>query len=447
MPTVIGLQANSPEEVIEESKSQDWPDEDTQDAAKQELEGLKTGEAKTPENHYGNFCCCCCCCSLVAVAIVFGIYRVLTAPIHSQLISKLTFGHIHIDPGCLPASQQPSHLKDLWCPGDGGYHCYKIPSLLHIPGTETLVAFIEARKHSCDDYGYIDLVLRRSEDNGRTWGPTVFVHGDSHGMSHETWHTIGDSLPLYDEIDKKIHLLFTRDNRDVFYTSSSDLGMSWLRPRNISLMAVKKRGVWVGTGHAGGVQLLNGSLLAPLYGGGHNSFVLASDDHGSSWYISGELDATADEWSFAQTQKNSTKLIGSLRSFPFRRQSFSEDGGKTWTPTEFNLKLPEPFTGCEGAVIFHPSGRLFYSHPDEHFIRAVMAIKRSDDGGSTWVTHTTLWGPGAGCDPPCEPAASYSSMAVLGEEEDSDIGIFFMRNNHSMMLFEGKGASFARFAP
>eukprot|EP00966_Prymnesium_polylepis_P258549 5972083-Prymnesium_polylepis.1 len=86
-------------------------------------------------------------------------------------------------------------------------------------------------------------------------------------------------------------------------------------------------------------------------------------------------------------------------------------------------KLPEPFTGCEGSLLRHPNGKLYYAHPDPplHLLRNVMNIKVSDDEGVTWQQHTTIWGPGHGCDPPCVPAASYSSMASLGDDADSKI--------------------------
>ena len=63
-------------------------------------------------------------------------------------------------------------------------------------------------------------------------------------------------------------------------------------------------------------------------------------------------------------------------------------------------------------------------------------------------TQAQLWGPEAGCAPPCVPAASYSSMVVLGEggERDAELGILYMRNNASMLVFEGRGVSFMRFA-
>ena len=48
-----------------------------------------------------------------------------------------------IKPGCLPPL---AGAEDLWCPGDAGYMCYKIPSLVRVGATRTLLGFIEARK-------------------------------------------------------------------------------------------------------------------------------------------------------------------------------------------------------------------------------------------------------------------------------------------------------------
>eukprot|EP00929_Paragymnodinium_shiwhaense_P119872 TRINITY_DN91783_c0_g1_i1.p1 TRINITY_DN91783_c0_g1~~TRINITY_DN91783_c0_g1_i1.p1 ORF type:complete len:412 (-),score=48.84 TRINITY_DN91783_c0_g1_i1:108-1238(-) len=350
-------------------------------------------------------------------------------------------GFPHISPGCLAATDR---ISDLWCPGDAGYECYKIPSLLRIPGTTTLLGFIEARKHSCDDAGYIDLLLKRSHDNGKTWSEAQMVYGNS---TESEWHTIGDALPVYDAVDKSVHLVFTRDNTDAFVTKSTDDGATWATPRNISDVAVKHRGKFLGTGHASGLQMASGRLLVPMYGGGSTSFVLASDDHGASWHIRGQVNCMGNEWVMAPVAQNGSRLYGSIRSMPFRLQSFSDDEGATWTPVQHMFRMPEPISGCEGAVVLHPNGRLFYSHPDEYLLRNVMRIKRSDDGGKTWHDHATIWGPGAGCDKPCVPAASYSSMSVLGDEEDSEIGIFFMRNNVTMLIFEGRGASFATFKP
>jgi hypothetical protein len=98
-------------------------------------------------------------------------------------------------------------------------------------------------------------------------------------------------------------------------------------------------------------------------------------------------------------------------------------------------------------MVAHPSGRLYYSHPERYVLRQVMAVKVSDDGGRTWAPHARLWGADAGCDPPCVPAASYSSMAVLGEGDAAEIAILYMRNNVTMLIFEGRGVTMQTFAP
>src|SRR5438309_1630360 len=61
--------------------------------------------------------------------------------------------------------------------GEGGYHTYRIPSLLVAPG-RALLAFAEGRKAGASDAGDIDLVLRRSTDGGKTWSPIQVVWDD-----------------------------------------------------------------------------------------------------------------------------------------------------------------------------------------------------------------------------------------------------------------------------
>lgn len=63
-----------------------------------------------------------------------------------------------LKPGCLATD---ANNTDLFCPGDLDYGCYKIPTILRT-ARGTLLAMIEARKHSCDDHGFVDLRVRRS---------------------------------------------------------------------------------------------------------------------------------------------------------------------------------------------------------------------------------------------------------------------------------------------
>jgi sialidase-1 len=324
----------------------------------------------------------------------------------------------------------------------------KIPTLLRIPNTTKLLAIIEARKYSCDDAGWIDLLMRHSPDNGKTWNKPQKLIKDVALVSNEKeWHTVGDALPVYDRDTGKIHLVFTRDNEDAFVTHSEDLGQTWAPATNISDVAVKKRGGFCGTGHAAGLQMATGRLFVPMYGCGSNSFSLVSDDHGATWERKGGTDASPNEWVAAELVKGSGKLIGNIRNEKSRLISYSDDSGDSWSPTQHMETLPEPISGCEAAMILHPNGKLYYSHPDEHVLRNLFNVKVSSDGGKSWQQHVQLWGPEAGCKKPCVPAASYSSMQVLGEGKDSEIAVLYMRNNITMTIFEGRGVSFTTFKP
>merc|ERR1712100_389451 len=139
---------------------------------------------------------------------------------------------------------------------------------------------IEARKYSCDDAGYIDLRLRRSFDDGKTWGPSILVHGNS---SETEWTTVGDGNMVEDASTGTIWLLHTRNNTRLFVSSSRDQGATWSEPKDISAtckMGYPTQG-WIGTGHAAGSQLSSGRLIIPTYS--EKSYVVYSDDHGESW--------------------------------------------------------------------------------------------------------------------------------------------------------------------
>ena len=57
-----------------------------------------------------------------------------------------------------PATAAERITTDLYTAGDGGYHSYRIPSLL-ATRKRTLLAFCEGRKHGAGDSGDIDLLV------------------------------------------------------------------------------------------------------------------------------------------------------------------------------------------------------------------------------------------------------------------------------------------------
>ena len=64
--------------------------------------------------------------------------------------------------------------SDLWVHGEGGYFLYRIPAMV-TTATGTVLAFCEARKHTGTDHDDTDLVMRRSDDGGLSWGTQQIV--------------------------------------------------------------------------------------------------------------------------------------------------------------------------------------------------------------------------------------------------------------------------------
>src|SRR5437763_14540636 len=79
---------------------------------------------------------------------------------------------------------------DVFRAGEGGYHTYRIPALLTTP-KGTLLAFCEGRKNSSSDSGDIDVLLRRSHDNGKTWSAVQ-------KLADMGADTIGNPTPVFE---------------------------------------------------------------------------------------------------------------------------------------------------------------------------------------------------------------------------------------------------------
>src|SRR6267378_5465253 len=123
----------------------------------------------------------------------------------------------------LPLPAQPSFSETTpFISGQGGYNTYRIPALV-CSTNGTLLAFCEGRKNSGADSGDIDIVLRRSTNNGATWLPQAIVQEEGGNATI----TIGNPAPVLDETTGYIHLLFCRNNSRGFHTVSTNDGVNW----------------------------------------------------------------------------------------------------------------------------------------------------------------------------------------------------------------------------
>ena len=304
----------------------------------------------------------------------------------------------------------------VYSSGESGYACIKIPVLLRT-FNNTLLAIAEARKNSCSDFAWTDLVVKSSYDHGLTWSSKLRVirSESGPGLPHTV---IGNAAPVQIKSTKRILIPHTRNNSDVWLTFSDDDGMTWSKStklNNVSLNEWK----WIGTGPPGSIELDSGRILVPSY---HSKYrgnlinnivhghVMISDDKGITWKLGatqfGKGDKLSNECQAVQL-KNGSVLINA-RSFATlttekRIQTLSNDGGITFGPTYF-IDIPQPFDGCQGSIVKVSTSNdtLYFTGPDSYVKRDHLSLWRSDDDGQTWIKEKLI-----------DPGASgYSSLQV-----------------------------------
>jgi len=296
--------------------------------------------------------------------------------------------------------------------GTLGYSCFRIPAVVRTKAG-TLLAFAEGRVNDCGDAGDIDLVMRRSTDGGKTWGPLqVLIEGNG--------HTRGNPAPVVDYESGRISLLSTYNpgdnpnHRVPYLQHSEDDGLTWTDPVDVSDQISKPEWLWwYGTGPVHGIQLHHGPhagrLVVPCYygtgTGQPGGVVLAySDDGGLTWQR-GATDERPDTVlrpgeSTAVELPDGRILVlareqGSTPEPGNRAVAVSSDGGETFDApfvTQHDLSMP-----MVQASVLSAYDRLLFSAPAHPGAREVMAIRASYDGGESWQTwqegKVIWWGP------------------------------------------------------
>jgi len=330
---------------------------------------------------------------------------------------------------------------DVFVSGQQGYHTYRIPAVL-VSNEDTLLAFCEGRKNSGSDHGDIDLMLKRSKDNGKTWSDQQIVYEE--GGTAEI--TIGNPCPVVDKDTGTIWMPFCRDNNDVFVTSSNDDGVTWSKPRNITNAVRNPDWGWYATGPGVGIQLRHepykGRLVIPC---DHRekidgqwvmfSHVFYSDDHGETWKLGGSVEKHTDECQVVELSDG--RLLINMRNYwgrsgnqpekgGMRAIAWSKDGGETWSEIQFDETLIEPV--CQASFIrytdehHNDKNRLLFSNPASKNSRDNGTIRLSYDEGKTWAISKTLYHGGF----------AYSCLTVL---PDMSIGCLYEKDGYKKIIF------------
>ena len=92
-------------------------------------------------------------------------------------------------------SQAQKKLSPVFKNGEHNYTCFRIPAIIKAPNND-LLAFAEARKKGCNDFGDIDLVMKTSTDKGKTWSDLKIV------VDNDVLKA-GNPAPVVDHLDPK----------------------------------------------------------------------------------------------------------------------------------------------------------------------------------------------------------------------------------------------------
>lgn len=326
-------------------------------------------------------------------------------------------------------------LNYLFKSGTEAYACFRIPAI--VTTTEgTLLAFAEGRKNGCSDTGNIDLVMKRSTDNGRTWSHLKVIWDDGENVC-------GNPAPVVDESTGTILLLSTwnlgsdherdiikgtsKDSRRVFVLRSENDGKKWSVPEEISSSVKEEDWTWYATGPCHGIQIIKGPhkgrLLIPcdhIEAGTkkYYSHSIYSDDHGRSWKLGGSTpqdqvnECTAAELPDGRVMLNMRNYDRSQKS---RKVSLSEDGGVTWSDVRSDQTLIEPICQASLLSVFkRESGdhALLFLNPAHEDKRENMTLRISRDEGTTWAYSMVLF----------EGPSAYSDLTLLS---NGNLGCFY----------------------
>jgi len=256
---------------------------------------------------------------------------------------------------------------------------HRNPAIVLTPAG-TLLAFAEKRWQVAAG-GNVDLVVKRSTDGGKSWGPPILVHDAGPGRA-------GIPCPIADGPDGNVLLLLTVQGRGVLLTRSADDGRSWSPAREIGPPA--KAGPRIETCSVHGIRHSSGRLLAPAHA--NQAFCLYSDDRGRTWHRGAPVGIRSATCTLAEGAGG--EVIINCRSDGGGRRAVarSRDRGRSWSGARFDPLLTEPrgAGGCQASLVRltdarrHDRSRFLFSCPAHSRERRDLAIRISYDECRTW---------------------------------------------------------------
>jgi sialidase-1 len=301
---------------------------------------------------------------------------------------------------------------------------YRLPAVT-VSTKGTILAFAEARRLNGGDIGNVDAVLRRSEDNGKTWGPEILIWDDGD-------QSVNNPTPVVDPKTGRIWLfmgridLAARSNWDPrrfvgqFVSYSDDDGKTWSTPKDMTKVLrdqMKRDGRFLvlpgpGAGFIMQHAKCAGRLIVPMnysFGHGWPPGIVYSDDNGTTWKPGGCLVGGPEMGEGQAAELLDGSLLFNCRSpSGARMMTILPDGGtgdskKCWDAKDL------PKSGCQASMVRHswPSdgkpGLILFSGQGD--VLGPGTLVGSYDDGKTWTWKQMFY----------EGPVVYRDLAVLGD--------------------------------
>lgn len=336
--------------------------------------------------------------------------------------------------------------------GEEGYKIYRIPAIIKTP-QDHLLAFCEGRVNSGGDFGDIDIVMKRSTDQGKTWS-AVQVVADNKDLQ------AGNPAPVVDLTDPaypggRIFLFYNTGNdhesavrkgqgqRKAWYKTSVDGGKTWTAPVDITQQVHKVNEGWRclfnTPGHA--AQFTEGKYKGRIYIASNHSagdpqpqfqeyraHGYYTDDHGKTFRLSEDVhfpggnEATATPLSNGRLMMNIRNQRGNVKA---RIVALSNDGGQRWDTAYFDHQLPDAI--CQGSILPLGKSLIAFSNAADTAKRDNLTLRISANEGKTWKREYVIDKTGVAGN------AAYSDIVAL--KKKNTIGVLYEKDKYARIIF------------
>uniref|UniRef100_A0A8C6T185 exo-alpha-sialidase n=1 Tax=Neogobius melanostomus TaxID=47308 RepID=A0A8C6T185_9GOBI len=264
---------------------------------------------------------------------------------------------------------------------------YRVPALLYLSGSKTMLAFCEERLSPSDSQAHL-LVMRKG-----TFYRNYVEWEDMHvlGTAFLPGHRSMNPCPVHDEFTGTVFLFFiavlghTSESQQLItgknvtrlcFVSSLDNGDTWSPVTDLTQTVIGETiKEWatfaLGPGH--GIQLKSGRLMIPAYTT-PRAFCFHSDTHGRTWRfgeaVPGPESVECQVVSVDEEDGTNILYCNARSPLGYRVQALSLDDGAVFQEGQLVPRLVEPRNGCHGSIVGFPAPlhllHSFSNHPSQH---------------------------------------------------------------------------------